>query len=406
MEKEDPDGLRATRKTIARLEWETCNPFFSATQDKERLDYLLSSKKLLRHVAAEGQSSSIGFSWPFFLKKLWEEEDLLREQFAKVQYESECDDPKKFVEDPRFGQTLYEIGCALAPFSFDMRNDPETASMERIIHLAKDALAQEWGRPERSAIEAIYLKGVRRIQWEEILAFKSSLEKVVERPDLFHAAKKLTDGYFRDFLLYESWKRESQKTPAGTERCLDSMQDEIPDGARANRAADLMNRHVRAHYGDGTFGEDAFRVQALFQEWSDSHAPEQKSQLEKIFDKELKEGVSPSPSTSGSVLGNYIDWETFFKEAHAKRKTEAQAQWKTEGWISPNLLYVFSDAVSRQPTQEAMSETSYAVRIVAEVAGRRMEQIDQEGDLAKSAADVQAWLQKRLPEACMLRDFI
>ncbi|MCC7357153.1 hypothetical protein IT408_01465 [Candidatus Uhrbacteria bacterium] len=384
-QKTDPEGLRLLNTSIAELEWEKANPIFKDDIDVQRLKKVISYKELLKVVAQEpdADSYSSNFSWNFFIQKIWEDESLLKEQFFDIQYVENFDDPEKFIQDPRFEQTLYEIGRTLAPFSFDTKNDPTTSSIKHIQNIAIEAI-KKWGIPEESELLKKYLKGVREIQWNEISAFKKSLEKAVNRPDAFEQAQTLTDGYFKDFFLFESWKSKKKKTTNDAEQYLRLMQSPVTDGARVNRSTQLMNNYVRNSilFGNGSVNEEGFKHN-VHQEWL------------------------ATPTSNDKAL-TYEDWEALYEEAHKKRKIEKQTQWHDEKWLSPKLLYVFSDSIERGEAKESILPKSYSGHLLTEIAAHYIAALgsqEKPNDIDKYSQAFQTWIKKHLPESCLLRDF-
>jgi predicted unusual protein kinase regulating ubiquinone biosynthesis (AarF/ABC1/UbiB family) len=424
-EKNDSNNLRLMKKKIVHLEWRADNHLFETEEEQNQFGKMKDWEGLLSSVA---QDAGGGVSWPFFLKKLWEEEDLLQNQFKKVDYQNPLDNISNFVDDPRFEEALYKIGEILAPVTAWSEKRSELPKKEEYIAIAHKAL-EEYSkiytnapRPHAENLKEVYMDGARQIQWEEILKFKGLLKTEIDKPKLFERAQEFTEGFYRDFLLSEAWKKEPQKDRKTAERYLELMQKETPDGAKLNRAPDLMNRYVQGHYQEGTWQDPD-----LFFNLSPEIDRNKPSVYESDFknDESLRNSLhfefrdaanyrqlivaGRDADNEGYQMGiHYID-NDILKIEHNKRKQALQEKWQEEKTIPGRYLYVFSDAASRKPGQEAVTDKSYAMRLITEFANNDLdhikEKLDKGEDIKSDVGKNYEWINKHLKEPCLLRDF-
>jgi predicted unusual protein kinase regulating ubiquinone biosynthesis (AarF/ABC1/UbiB family) len=398
-EKNDSNGLRLMKKKIIHLEWRDDNHLFETKEEMDQFQQMKAWQDLLSGVALD---SGGGLSWPFFLKKLWEEEDLLQNQFRKVEYQDHFDEYKKFIEDPRFEETLYKMGERLAPVTAWSEKREKLPPKEEYITIARKALeeySQHYsGAPKEGDLEKIYLAGIRQIQWEEILKFKRFLKTEIDKSDLFERAQEFTEGFYRDFLLAEAWKKEPEKDQKTAERYLELMQKETPDGARLNRAPDLMNRYVKDHYQEGTWQNPD-----LFFDLS-PEIDRTKYPKEIFYHTDKEEGYLRDKYGKIKTISAFT-----LRSEHEKRKEEWRETTQEKNLIPGRFLYLFSDAASRKPGQEAVTDKSYAMRIVTEFANNDLdlikEKLNKGEDIKSDIGKNYEWIGKHLKEPCLLRDF-
>ncbi|MDO8617530.1 MAG: AarF/UbiB family protein [Candidatus Uhrbacteria bacterium] len=439
--KHDPEGERLMRETVARFEWQEKNPLW--TTDAER-DGQENFKKLWQVLEVVARSPSFGggmgsFSWTFFLKKLWDEEALLEERFKKVSFK-DCDKSfaqddaifdydKSFAQDdailndPRFASTLQAMGEKLAdwmPKGEEPRaGGPSTSSGQ--IGIARKLL-KEHGAPAETAgnLREIFTKGLREIQWQDIvLKYKEQLQKKFQEPGLFEKAQQFQEGWFRDFVLNEAWKnQEPKRTRERAEIYLKLMKRETAEGAKINRAPDLMNQYVREHYREGTIEDSRLSIAG----WSeiDDQAPKFTEEELDVMEEERTRRVFGQANGLDERYINQLGRNDYFlvkgdksvnlTEKHEARKIRFQKRAE-EGKNFPGTkgLYLFSDAGSRQPNQEVVSDKSFAARFVSRFANQDIKQIKEKisaGTDYQSTVDrLEKWTTTHLRDASLLKDF-
>jgi len=412
--KQNPDGMRLVQKRFARLEWEENNPLLNTDEERGQFDRIKKMEQLLKQVAGESKegSSNTQLMWPLFIKKLWDDEALLQKQFSGVPLREEFDEKMVFAslpnnshyDDPDFKATLIAIGEKLAPFA------PTTPqNEEEHIALAKNAL-KEFGVPDQVVFKGLYDEGIRtiarRLQWEEIMKFKQMLGKKVEEPKLFDRACQFEEGFFRDFLLFEAWKQEPSKTKEVAQRYLERMQKEVPDGAKANRAVDIMNRYVRDHYQEGTVNEAKTQAGAMSVALGNPRNAEEVEEMTQADVEALNERWK-------QFIPGVWDASTRLtapaQKIHHDRKQNFRQRADQEKYPPGRLLHVFSDTASRESGREAVTDTAYVMRILTEFANQdvvALQELNSKDTLRdKDISLARTWVEKYLPEPCMLRDF-
>ncbi|MBP9710083.1 AarF/ABC1/UbiB kinase family protein [Patescibacteria group bacterium] len=395
--KESPEGLRLMERKIALMEWEDINPLWDDMRELDVLEEVKVLKPELKNLAFETNSwGNAVFSWPMFLKQLWDEEPLLRAKFEKIiQTPGDRGTTRACVEDPAFRPVLVEMGKVLMPFApaqvLNAGEAPESHE-DQCFKLA-EGLLREIGCPEEEELKRLFVAGVtKRVesQWDTVKEFRGVLAAKIGEPDVFEQACALERGVIRDFFLFEAWKKEPVKNRAVAETYLRQMRLETPEGAKANRATDLMTQYVRNNIAEGTVNS----LRLKYAVYRIHHTPRMASpdELAAKTSEEMEQEMNADQAFRyerySSTFGDLV------KEAHVFRKQDAQQRWKQGGDVSPRSLYVFSDAVSRQPDKEVVSEKAFSVRIIEEIVSS-----EQDKDVAGE------WAAKWMPEASVLRDF-
>ncbi|MFA5076141.1 MAG: AarF/UbiB family protein [Patescibacteria group bacterium] len=403
---------RAIGGKLSVLEWEEDNHLWPAGEDQAIFAEFKGLSQILKRVSL-GERNRL--SWTFLLKKLEEEEGLLQDQFIKLPYDSNYSshdfftvaNVQDYIDHPEFADTLKMIGEKLAPFyAWDKKMD-SLPLPEQHAAIARAALVEyiEAGNkvPADSELEDVFMLGIRKVEWQKVKKFKELLVKTFERSDLFQKAQEFTAGPFRDFLLYHCWQKEPVQSSEVAAKHLDLMRREIPDGAQANRSADIVNRYVRDHYADGTQNEERLVYKAYLKFTTNQEISDE--DLAKVS----KEEMEAAKRTPRYVSFKETNYDYRLQEAHQERKQTARESWQQQQFPPLRHLYLFSDAVRREDKKEAFTEKSYSTHLVTEIANRELamikDKIDKQEDIAVDLEKVHEWISKYLPESCLLKDF-
>jgi|GEM_PF-1393654 len=426
-EEKDPENYRLLTNLLARIEWERLNPILTTSEAKKILHEFLQIKGDISDIAR----GSEGFDWPYFIKTLIEQPEVMRERLIEMPFVSNNEYQVLIFndQDPDFQNALEEVGRLLAErFAPD---DPQYQTRDGRLKLVEELRARE-GIPIEGTLRAAYVRGARQAQWNGILGpLREQLMAVVKSPDAAQRLSDLLPRFFREFLLYRAWAEQPDRSHEVAEQFLDLMGTRVPEGARASRAQDVMNQNVRDLFSTARVEQHKKARRALFEA---SFTPEEKQIIANSSILSAGFQAYIDGTFSGQSQENLV-WDQGFQIEHTRDGVNVRRQdksgeyksavhlaidltpWKTSevaAWQAdknrpgPHDLRLYTDGMLAGDKGDATFNKSGIMPIVCHVMeGHMMHIAEAVHDPQRAQPNLSAidtWIMQRVPEACALRD--